>query len=295
MAGRARLPDAPRARDYAAAGLQNSSQMESTMSSDPFVQFKAMQREGWGLFAPVEIATTPPAIKLVKLARVQAGQSVLDVACGTGVVAVSAARLGAQVQGLDLSPVLLEVAQRNAQVAGVSIPFTEGDVEALPYPDASFDVVLSQFGHMFAPRPALALGEMLRVLKPGGTIAFSTWPPELYVGRLFAMLSQYVPAPVGVAAPAQWGDPGFVRERLGEAVSELHFERELMMFPALSPQHHAQLMERTVGPIAKAVVSLATEPERLGELRSELLALSSAYFEDNGVRQQFLMTRARKR
>ncbi|MBI2604511.1 MAG: class I SAM-dependent methyltransferase, partial [Deltaproteobacteria bacterium] len=148
------------------------------MTNDPFAQFKSIQKESWALFAPLETFTMLPAAALAKFAVVQAGESVLDVGCGTGVVAVTAARLGARVRGLDLSPVLLERAKQNASTAGVEIEFTEGDVEALPYQDASFDAVLSQFGHMFAPRPQVAVSEMLRVLKPGGRIAFSTWPPE---------------------------------------------------------------------------------------------------------------------
>jgi SAM-dependent methyltransferase len=156
---------------------------------DPFAPFKAAQREAWASFLPVESATTIPAARLVKLARVTPGERVLDVACGTGVVAVTAARVGAQVCGLDLSPVLLERARKNASVAGHEIAFTEGDAEALPYPDASFDVVVSQFGHMFAPRPAVVLAEMLRVLKVGGRIAFSTWPPELFMGGVLALVA----------------------------------------------------------------------------------------------------------
>ena len=129
--------------------------------------------------------------KLVKFAAVDSGQRVLDVACGTGVVAVTAARRGAKVSGLDLTPVLIERARKNASIAGVDIDFVEGDAEALPYPDASFDVVLSQFGHIFAPRPAGVVKEMLRVLKPGGRIAFSTWPPEHFTGRMFAFIARH--------------------------------------------------------------------------------------------------------
>src|ERR1700722_20393907 len=114
---------------------------------DPFAQFKAMQREGWNLFLPLEQFTMIPAGKLVAFAKITPGQAVLDVACGTGVVAISAARAGARVRALDLSPTLLERARENARVTGVEVDFVAGDAEALPYPDAAFDVVLSQFGH----------------------------------------------------------------------------------------------------------------------------------------------------
>jgi ubiquinone/menaquinone biosynthesis C-methylase UbiE len=178
---------------------------------DPFESFKAAQRIGWAHFAPLDGATTPVAARLVKHANVHAGQSVLDVGCGTGVVAVTAARIGAHVKGLDLTPALLERARENAQLAGVKIDWHEGDVENLPFDDSGFDVVLGQFGHMFVPRPEIATAEMLRVLRPGGTIAFATWPPELVAGRMFVMMARYSPPPPAVMAPPpQWGDPGIV-------------------------------------------------------------------------------------
>src|SRR5690348_16552336 len=132
---------------------------------DALAQFKAAQKQGWAHFAPLEAHTTREAARLVKHAGVRPGHRLLDVACGTGVVAVTAARLGARVTGLDLTPELLERARENAGVAGVDVDWYEGDAEQLPFGDAAFDVVLSQFGHMFAPRPEVVVGEMLRVLK----------------------------------------------------------------------------------------------------------------------------------
>lgn len=270
-----------------------------TNAADPFANFKAAQREGWALFAPVEINTIMPAAKLVKFAQVASGQKVLDVACGTGVVAVTAARRGARVSALDLSPALLERAGQNAEIAAVDIAFNEGDVEALPYGDASFDVVLSQFGHIFAPRPAVTVREMLRVLKTGGRIAFSTWPPEHYTGLMFALIARYSPAlPPDTdqpAPPALWGDPNIIRERLGDLVTDVRFERETLLAPTLSPQHSRTRQERTIGPLAKAVESLNDNPARLAELRSGLEALAGEVFEDNAVHQHFLMTRAVKK
>ena len=265
------------------------------MSTDPFASFKAAQREGWALFAPLETITTPPAAALVQFAGVTSADTVLDVACGTGVVAVTAARLGARVRGLDLAPALLERAHHNAALAGVDIAFTEGDVEALPYADGEFDVVLSQFGHMFGPQPAIAIAEMLRVLKPGGRIAFSTWPPEMFTGRMFGLVSRYLPPPPGVPAATDWGNDRIVRERLGEAVTDLVFERELMATPALSPGPYRLTFEATAAPVIKLVQTLKDDPARLAQFRQEFEDLIALYLKQNVVRQHFLMTRAVKR
>ena len=263
---------------------------------NPIAQFKEAQKQGWAHFAPIETFTTVPAARLVRYAGVIPGQHVLDVACGTGVVAVTAARAGARVSGLDLTPQLLERAGENAKLANVEIEFREGDVEELPFDDSAFDVVLSQFGHMFAPRPDVAIGEMLRVLKPGGTIAFSTWPPELFMGRMFALVSRYAPSPpAGVAPPPLWGDPNVVRERLGNAVKSLTFERDAMFVPALSPPHFRASMEQTAGPLIKVVEALrSSDPGRLAEFRREFEALVAEHFRGNLIHQNYLLTRAIK-
>lgn len=265
------------------------------MSTDPFVQFKAAQREGWGLFAPLEAITIPSAFRLVEFAEVKKGQHVLDVACGTGVVAVTAARMGAEVKGLDLSPVLLERARWNAEVAQCEIEFKEGDVEQLPYVDGSFDVVLSQFGHMFAPRPLVAITEMLRVLKPQGRIAFTTWPPELFTGRMFALVGQFLPLPEGASPPPLWGEPTVVRERLGDKVTHLQFDRGSLFSPALSMQHIFTNFSKTAGPVVKLLEALKSEPQRLKEFREKFDEITKQFTRGNTVEQQFLLTRAVKK
>jgi SAM-dependent methyltransferase len=264
------------------------------VSTDPFAQLKAVQREAWALFAPQATFTIPPAAALVEYAGVRRGDQVLDVACGTGVVAITAARVGASVRGLDLAPALLDDARHSAGLIGANIEFMEGDVEAMPYADAMFDVVLSQFGHMFAPRPDVAIAEMLRVLKPGGRIAFSTWPPELLVGRMFFLVEKYLPPPAGAAPPSSWGDPNVVRQRLGDIVEGVEFNCEEMLAPTLSPQHYRAQLEITIGPIAKTVSNLATEPSRLAQFRSELELLIDRFLARNQVHQSYLMTRAIK-
>jgi SAM-dependent methyltransferase len=266
------------------------------MNEEAIAKFKENQRERWKHFAPLEAVTTPAAPRLVRFANVQPGQRVLDVACGTGVVAITAARTGARVNGLDLTPELLERARENAEIANVEIEFREGDVEALPFADSTFDVVLSQFGHMFAPRPTVAIAEMLRVLKSGGTIAFATWPPELSFGTSFNLIAKYMPPPPGVPPPAEWGDPAVVRLRLGSSVAAIVFDRACIFSPALSVPNYRTWMERAGGPLTKVVESLsASDPTRLAEFRHEYDRAMAPFFDNNVVRQGFLLTRASKR
>ena len=267
------------------------------MNQDPFAELKQRQREMWASFAPTAMFTTPVAGHLVRFARIAPGETVLDVGTGTGVVAITAARAGAQVQALDLTPELLAQARENARIARrEDIVWTEGDAEQLPYPDASFDVVLSQFGHMFAPRPDVVMAQMHRVLKRNGRIAFATWPPEHLIGRVFAFVGRNSPPPpAGAAPPPLWGHPATVTERLGTRFDAPFFERGTMAFPALSIEHYRLFMERSVGPIQKLVESVATEPDRLAALRAEFDAMVALYYADNVVRQDYLLTRAQAR
>ncbi len=267
------------------------------MNMDPLAQFKSKQRETWALgnFGDMAVFTTPVAGHLVRFARVRGGHAVLDVGTGTGVVAITARRLGAKVTGLDLTPELLAQARAGAAVSGHDdIAWHEGDAEALPFPDESFDVVLSQFGHMFAPRPEVALAEMLRVLKPGGTIAFATWPGEQLIGRQFSLNAKYVPPPPGIASPVQWGNVAIVRQRLGESVKDLHSERGVMGVPALSPQHLRLFQEAKAGPFIRTMQALQQDPARLAAWRSETDELIGEYLHDNIVRHEYLFTRAIK-
>lgn len=263
---------------------------------DPLAQFKENQKVAWSGFAALENFTAATAPRLVSFAGVGPGMHVLDVACGTGVVSLTAARRGAKVTGVDLTPELVAHAKENAALAEVEATFVEGDAEQLPVADAKFDVVVSQFGHMFAPRPDVTIKELLRALKPGGTIAFSTWPPELMVGRSFLLMGKYMPPPPpGGSPPVQWGDPNIVRERLGNTVRDITFARDTMFFPALSVQHYRLFMEKSLGPAQKLVAQLdANDPGKAATFRREMEELAGLYFEDNRVRQDYLLTRAIK-
>jgi SAM-dependent methyltransferase len=272
--------------------------MESRMNlPDPFADLKKSHREMWVSFTPIAAFTTPVAAQLVKFAGIAPGESVLDVGTGTGVVAITAARAGARVTGLDLTPELLDQARENARIAQLpQIVWTEGDAEYLPYPDASFDVVVSQFGHMFAPRPELAVTEMRRVLKSGGSIAFATWPPEHFVGRMFAMISRNSPPPpAGTAPPPQWGNPAIIAERLAASFDAPFFARGTMGFPALSVEHFRLFMEESVGPIQKLLERVAGDPVKLSAIRAEFDALVRPYFADNVVHQDYILSRAKAR
>jgi SAM-dependent methyltransferase len=157
--------------------------------------------------------------EVTRLAGVGSGDEVLDVACGTGNASIQAAQAGGKVTGVDLTPELFVAGRRRAAEAGVEIDFIEGDAENLPFDDASFDVVLSTFGVMFAPRHSVAASELVRVLRPGGRIGLATWDPNGNVGELFRTMSGHLPPPPPVVeSPLLWGDQSHVRELLGDAI-----------------------------------------------------------------------------
>jgi SAM-dependent methyltransferase len=267
------------------------------MGDDAFSEFRQRQRAMWASFAPTATFTTPTASHLVKFAQIAPGEKVLDVGCGTGVVAVTAAQAGAIVAGLDLTPELLEHARANQEIAQCGpIEWTEGDAEHLPYEDASFDVVVSQFGHMFAPQPGVALAEMRRVLKPGGRIAFATWPPEHFIGRFFALVGRYSPPPPpGAEPPPLWGSIPVVTERLSHGFDAPFFERGVMEVPGLSLGHLWQWLCTSIGPLQKLVEQLQSDPQRLHDVREEFFDLARLYFRDNLTHQDYLLTRATAR
>jgi SAM-dependent methyltransferase len=179
-------------------------------------QIKNSMRATWmaGDFGEIAKNTERAAEGFVGRLNVPSGARVLDVACGSGNLAIPLARGGADVSGVDIAPNLLEQARGRAAAENLKATFDEGDTEQLPYADASFDVVVSMFGAMFAPRPELVVAEAARVLKPGGLLAMANWNPASFTGDMFRVSSKHVPPPPGLVPPVLWGDEGTVRQRL---------------------------------------------------------------------------------
>jgi SAM-dependent methyltransferase len=225
------------------------------------------------------------------------GERLLDVATGTGNVALPAARTGAAVTGLDITPELLEQARTRAAEAGLEITFIEGDAEELPFAERAFECVTSAFGVMFAPRQQLAAGELVRVAAPGGRIAIAAWTPTGLMGRMFATIASHMPAPpAGLPAPVMWGVEDHVRGLLGAGGAELSFEPHDVTFTHDSPESWVDYNERLLGPFIMARAAL--EPQgRYEQLRAELIDLYSEANEAAdgtlAARAEYLLTLAR--
>jgi ubiquinone/menaquinone biosynthesis C-methylase UbiE len=206
---------------------------------------------------------------------IPAGCQMLDVACGSGQVALWAARDGVNVTGVDIAPNLVQRAQARARAEGLNALFMEGDAEALPFEDASFDVVISLIGAMFAPRPELVAHELLRVCSPGGMIAMGNWTREGFVGQMFKTIAKFI-APSGMPSPVLWGEEAVVRERLGPGVSDLSMTRRNYSFTyPFPPAEVVEFFRQFYGPTNRAFASLDEAASK--SLREELEVLWSAH------------------
>ena len=192
----------------------------------PLEQIKASMRATWmaGDFGMVAKTIAGAAEKFVEQLPIVPGMRVLDVACGTGNVALPLARAGAAVTGVDIATNLLEQGRERAASEGLAVTFDEGDAEQLPYADGSFDAVVTMFGAMFAPRPEVVASELARVLKPGGLLAMANWNPASFSGKMFKVGSMHAPPPPGLSPPVLWGDDTTVRARLEESFEEIRTE-----------------------------------------------------------------------
>lgn len=202
----------------------------------------------------------PGALQFLERLAVAPGTRMLDVACGAGQIAIPAARAGVLVTGIDIASNLIEQARARAKAEGVNAYFEEGDAEMLSCKDASFDLVVSLIGAMFAPRPDCVAAELVRVCRPGGRIAMANWTPEGFVGQMFKIIGKHVPPSPLMAPPVKWGDEATVRERLGAGVSTLKATRRLypMRYP-FSPAEVVEFFRTYYGPTNRAFAALDSE------------------------------------
>lgn len=239
--------------------------------------FKQGQRSTWAAGDYPDVARTieQAAHTLLDRLGVEQGMDMLDVATGTGNVAIPAAERGARVSGLDLTPQLLEVARERAEQAGVQVSWLEGDAEQLPFADGSFDRVSSCFGVIFAPRHRVAASELVRVTRPGGRVAVAAWTPEGLQGGFFGAVGSYMPPPPPeLISPLRWGEEEYVGSLFADAGAgaEISHERATVVFEGESTDAFVGYLERALGPLAMAKPVLQ-EQGRWAQLRAELVAL----------------------
>ena len=226
--------------------------MEAAKTSAGIDALKTKLRDTWmaGDFGEIAKSYAKGAEEFVNGLNLAPGTRVLDVACGTGNLALPAARSGAVVTGVDIAPNLIEQARASAERERLSAQFDEGDAENLPYGDASFDAVITMFGAMFAPRPELVAAELKRVCRPGGFIAMANWTPAGFIGQMFKIVASYVPPPPNMPSPLLWGMEDVVRERLGQDVKT---SRQMIRFIyPFGPEQSVDYFRLYYGPAQKA-------------------------------------------
>ena len=224
-----------------------------------------------GDFGRIAAGYAKSAADFVVRLALQRGERVLDVACGTGNLALPAARLGATVTGIDIAPNLIGQALRDAEAERLSAVFEVGDAERLPYTTGQFDTVMSMFGAMFAARPDRAAAELMRVTRLGGRIAMANWTASGFVGQMLRIVVGYVAPPPGTASVLAWGDEAIVRERLENAASVRCVRRRITFEYPFSPAETVRLFREYYGPTVRAFGALDADRQRLME--QDLVAL----------------------
>jgi ubiquinone/menaquinone biosynthesis C-methylase UbiE len=231
----------------------------SATQSPEMDTLKAKLRSTWisGDFGQIARFLETEASEFIDRLGLKPGSKVLDVACGTGNLALPAARLGTNVTGVDIAPNLVEQARANAAREGLNAQFDEGDAEALPYEDASFDAVVTMYGAMFAPRPELVAAELKRVTRPGGMIAMGNWTPAGFIGQMFKVVGAHLPPPPSMPSPLLWGVEEKVRERFGDGVSTIKTTPRIVNFAfPFSPSEVVEHFRVYYGPTNKAFAAL---------------------------------------
>jgi ubiquinone/menaquinone biosynthesis C-methylase UbiE len=251
------------------------SQRSSIIAVD-LAAVKARQQTTWasGDFAVIGTTLQLVGESLCEAADLDAGSKVLDVACGNGNAALAAARRFCRVTGLDYVPALLARGRERADADGLSIDFIEGDAEALPFSDASFDAALSTYGVMFAPDQERAARELYRVVRPGGVIGLANWTPEGFVGKMLTTVGRHVPPPAGIASPIYWGTEARLHELFPD-VRAIRAARREFIFRYESAEHFVEVFRRYYGPTHKAFGAL--DATKQAALADELCALVAQF------------------
>jgi SAM-dependent methyltransferase len=237
---------------------------------------------------------------LVEASAVQPGQRVLDVAAGSGNVAIPAALTGASVVASDLTPELFEAGRRLAAARGADVEWQQADAEALPFADNEFDTVLSCVGVMFAPHHQVAADELVRVCRPGGTVGVINWTPEGFIGQLFATMKPYAPPPPpGAQPPPLWGNEDHVRALLGDRVTDVTARRQTVRVDNFdAPEDFREYFKTNYGPTIAVYRSIAADPDRVAALDRELADLARRFDVGTGTTTldwEYLLLIARKR
>ena len=247
-------------------------------SAPDLAAIKGRQQAAWGSGDYAVVGNTLQIVgeTLCEAVDLRSGQRVLDVAAGNGNATLAAARRFADVVSTDYVPALLERAAERAKAERLTVTFRQADAEALPFDDASFDVVLSTFGVMFTPDQQQAARELLRVCRPGGKIGMANWTPESFIGQLFKTIGKHVPPPAGVKSPALWGSKPHLDGLFGSQATIAATQRQFT-FRYRSPAHWLEVFGTYYGPVFKALGAL--EGERREALENDLRALLDGFNE----------------
>ncbi|CAB3787775.1 class I SAM-dependent methyltransferase [Pararobbsia alpina] len=224
---------------------------------------KTRQQAAWSTGNYAVVGTTLQLVgeQLCEALDLRAGSRVLDVAAGNGNATLAAARRWCNVTSTDYVPSLLESGRMRAQAEGLTVHFQEADAENLPFPDASFDAVMSTFGVMFTPNQEKAAGELARMCKSGGRIGVANWTPESFIGQLFKTIGKYVPPAPGVKSPALWGTRARLEELFGDTAREIRTTSREFTFRYLSPAHWIEVFQTYYGPVNKTFGALDAEKQ----------------------------------
>jgi SAM-dependent methyltransferase len=268
----------------------------------PDAELKARHRKMWASGdypSMVEMWLTPLGPRLVGALDLAPGMRVLDVAAGTGNAAIPAAQAGADVTASDLTPELLEAGRQRAEAEGIDLAWRQADAESLPFDDSEFDDVLSAIGVMFAPHHRRSADELVRVCRPGGSIALASWTPEGFIGRMFATMKPFAPPPPpGAQPPPLWGDEQHVRDLLGDRVAEVTAVRRTVRVDAFDhPAHFRDYFKAAYGPTIVAYRNLGDDAERVAELDAALEDLAERSDQGDGdfaMEWEYLLLTARR-